>query len=101
MNNTTLTQFETKVLAALKQNADDCSGGDFAIMEGFKVPGLNQQQLGGVVTSLTEKKLIAVDVTYVNAGWTVGSNGRPRRTRGDKVTQVTFFDATTGQRESR
>lgn len=65
---TKLTELETKVLAILKQNADDISGGDFAIMEEVDVRSLslNRQQLGGVVSSLDQKKVIRIDVTYVN-----------------------------------
>jgi hypothetical protein len=74
----TLTTLETTVLAALKQNAQDCSGGDFACLEEVDVEGLTRKALGGVVTSLQNKGAIYVDVTYVNGD--------------EKVTQVTFPD---------
>jgi len=45
--NTSLTALETKVLAALQANAQDVSGGDFAIMEELNVRhlGIDRHQL--------------------------------------------------------
>ena len=72
-----LTTLEQTVLDALKQNAEDCSGGDFAIVEELKAPkGMTRQAMGGVITNLVTKRIIRVDVTYVNGN--------------EKVTQVTF-----------
>ncbi len=73
-----MTVLEQKVFDALKQNAEDCSGGDFACAEEVdtKSLGITKQQFGALLTTLQEKRLIGVDVVYVN---------------GDrKVTQVTF-----------
>jgi len=80
-----LTPLEQQVFDAIEANAFACSGGDFACLEEVRIKGLNRQQLGGVVTSLETKGVISVDITYVNEG--VTSTGR--RTKGDKVTQVT------------
>jgi precorrin isomerase len=50
------------------------------------VKGLGRKALGGVVTSLGEKRIIYVDVTFVNQGWT--RTGRP--TKGTRIVQITF-----------
>lgn len=74
---TNLTTLEQKVLTAMKQNAESCSGGDFGIMEELRVKGLTRQQLGGLITSLQTKGQVQVwEPTLVN--------GR------EKVTQFTF-----------
>ena len=71
----TLTPLEQQVLDALHDNAQACSGGDFACLEDVNIDGLSRQALGGVVTSLENKRVISVDITYVNDR--------------EKVTQVT------------
>ena len=78
----TLTTLEQKVYDALKQNAQDCSGGDFACAEEVdtKALKLTKQQFGALLTTLQGKGVISVDITYVNGGF--GS-------KGTKVTQVT------------
>jgi hypothetical protein len=57
----TLTPLEQKVLEALKDNAAG-NGGDFGIVEDIdtKVLGINRQQLGGILTTLQAKGVIAV-----------------------------------------
>ena len=49
---------EKKVLEAVKQNAEDCSGGDFAIAGDVKVEGLSVSQIKGYLSSLHKKNLI-------------------------------------------
>ena len=75
---TKMTTMEANVLEALKQNSLDCSGGDFACAEEVDVRALKmtKQQFGAILTTLQTKRLIQVDVVYVNGG--------------TKVTQVTF-----------
>lgn len=84
----TLTALETKVFDALKQNAEDESGGDFAITErvNYKALGLSATQFGALLTTLQTKSWIYVSVTYVN-----GSFPGERGPRGTKVTQVGFL----------
>jgi len=60
-----LTVLESKVLAALKQQAQDCSGGDFAIVEEVSVRGLSRKGLGGVLGSLVAKGRIEVYPTMI------------------------------------
>lgn len=80
-----LTQLEQKVFDALKANSEN-NGGDFACAEEVNVKqlGLTRQQFGALLTTLESKKAISVDITYVNGSY---------RSKGDKVTQVTFNDA--------
>lgn len=74
-----LTDLERRVLRILREQAEDCSGGDFGIIEEVKVPGITRQALGGVLTSLQAKDILHVwEPTFVN-GTT-------------KVTQFTFND---------
>ena len=79
-----LTALETSVLAALRANASDLPGGDFALLEELdaKPLGITRYALGGVVTSLENKKVISVDITYVNGD------------RRNRVTQVEFLKNT-------
>ena len=79
MNHTVqLTPLEQLVFDALKQNADDVSGGDFAMAEevNTKNLGITRQQFGALLTTLQTKGVINVDITYVN--------------NQERVTQVTF-----------
>jgi hypothetical protein len=79
--NAGLTELEVKVMEALAQEANDCSGGDFAIVENINIPGLSRKGLGGVLGSLSAKGQIEVAATMVvNAGTRYAS----------RVTQVTF-----------
>lgn len=79
---TPLTDLERRVLRLLREQAEDCSGGDFALLEQVQVPGLSRQALGGVLTSLSKKDLITVNEP-------VETNGGPRE-GGERWTQVTF-----------
>lgn len=82
MSNQNLNEMEAKVLQAMRAQADDCSGGDFGIMEELHVPRLSRNALGGYVTVLQEKGLVAVhEPVYINGSY---------RSRGTKVTQFTF-----------
>lgn len=85
-----LTTLEQVVLDALKRNADDCSGGDFAIAEEVNMRGslatrigyrMSRQQFGALLTCLQAKGLVRVDVTYINGNY---------RSKGTRVTQVSF-----------
>jgi len=89
----TLTEMEQKVLDALTQNALDCSGGDFACAEEIntKALGLSKQQFGALLTSLETKRVISVDITYVNGGFRFNRYGQHRESKGTKVTQITFY----------
>jgi len=80
-----LTALEQQVLGALKQQADDCSGGDFAILGQMRpyyaAMHLTGQQFGGVLTSLQEKGVIEVhEPTEVNGGTRYA----------EQLTQITF-----------
>jgi hypothetical protein len=83
---TTLTTLEQKVYDALKQNALACSGGDFACAEEVDTKALKitKQQFGALLTTLEAKRVISVDISYVNGSF---------RSKGTKVTQVTAYDA--------
>lgn len=81
MAKTILTDLEAKVLDACWNSALDSTGGDFACLDEVSVPGVGRKALGGVVTSLENKRVIAVDVTYVNGSY---------RSKGTKVVQITF-----------
>jgi hypothetical protein len=77
-----LTELEARVLAALRQQAHECSGGDFAIVEELKVSRwCSRQALGGVLTSLQAKGIIVVNEPLItNEGTRYAA----------KVTQVSF-----------
>jgi hypothetical protein len=81
----TLTALEQKVYEALLQNAQDCSGGDFACAEEVDTKSLRltKQQFGALLTTLQEKRVISVDITYINGSY---------RSKGTKVTQVTIHN---------
>ena len=53
-----LTDLEKKALEALKENADRVSGGSFGEIGGVK--WADRKQLGGLLTSLQDKKIITV-----------------------------------------
>jgi hypothetical protein len=74
---------EITVLKALIQNAEDCSGGDFAIMAEVKVAGMTRNALGGHITTLEQKGAISVHETFVNATF---------RSKGERVMQVLITD---------
>ena len=83
----TLTALEQVVLDALRSNSEDCSGGDFACAEEIDTRslGLSKQQFGALLTTLQQKQVIDVNITYVNQTY---------RSKGNKVTQVTFPEVT-------
>jgi hypothetical protein len=74
---------EITVLKALVQGAEDCSGGDFAIMSEVKVPGMTRSALGGHVTALEQKGAISVHETFVNGSY---------KSKGTRVVQVLITD---------
>jgi hypothetical protein len=80
MTKPSLTELETKVYAAMKQNADDIAGGDFGMLDEMDVRslGISRQALGGVVTSLQTKG-------YVNVY-------APERVNGKLVQQFTITE---------
>lgn len=80
-----MTELERKVLDACWQSALNSTGGDFASLNEVSVPGVGRKALGGVITSLENKKIISVDVTYINGSY---------RSKGTKVVQITFPDYT-------
>lgn len=80
-----LTTLEQQVLDAAWNSALASTGGDFACLDEVHVPKLSRKALGGVITSLENKRVISVDVTYVNGSY---------RSKGTKVVQVTFPEAT-------
>ena len=77
-----LTALETKVLAALRKNADEVAGGDFGLLGEVRVAGMTRQAFGGVLTSLQEKG-------YVRVHDAVETNGGPRR-GGERHVQFTL-----------
>jgi len=87
-----MTQMEQQVLDALKDNALDCSGGDFACAEEVDTKALRitKQQFGAILTTLEAKRIISVDVTYINGGFTFNRYGQRRQSKGTKVTQVSI-----------
>lgn len=85
---TTLTALEQKVYDALKQNAMDATGGDFACAEEISTKdlGISKQQFGALLTTLETKGVISVDICYIN-------DNLRRNSKGTKVTQVSFTEA--------
>jgi len=79
----TLTALERKALNALLKSAYDCSGGDFALVEETKWDG-DRKQLGGLLTSLQQKRAIIVNEP-------VETNGGPKE-GGERWTQVEIAD---------
>lgn len=85
----TLTTLEQTVLDACWQAALDSTGGDFACADEVFVPKVGRRALGGVLTSLETKRMIHMDVSFINQGITRTG----RRTKGTRVVQITFPDA--------
>lgn len=57
----TATPLELKVLRAAVLNAIRETGGEFGYSDDIKVEGLNKQQVGGVISSLLQKRLVYRD----------------------------------------
>ncbi len=57
---TQLTTKERQVLAACVHSAQDCSGGDFGLALDVTVEGMNRHQIGGALSSLENKRWIAL-----------------------------------------
>lgn len=89
---TKLTTLEQTVLDACWTAALNSTGGDFACLDEVSVKGLGRKALGGVITSLGDKQVIGVDVTFVNAGFRFNRYGQRRENKGTRVVQITFTD---------
>ena len=79
----TLTELEARILPILRQQAEDCSGGDFGIVEQVAVSRIcSRRALGAILTSLQAKGILTV--------WPpTETNGGPRY-GGERLTQFTF-----------